>query len=135
MAPATLPASWLTPKWSLILNKTIVIIFVLIMIAVIAAAGYFGFSTTKEPEPTPTPQTVSVTTCDVEQTVTAPGSLVNVNVADVKMPATGKLSAVNVRVGDQVKAGQVLAELDDVTKTQAQVNLLEAQDALEKAQK
>ena len=105
------------------------------MIAVVATAGYFGFSTTKEPEPTPTPDTVSVTSCDVEQTVTAPGNLVNVNIADVKMPATGKLSAVNVRVGDQVKAGQTLAELDPVTKTQSQLYLLEAQDALEEAQK
>ena len=116
------------------MNRTIVIIFVLLMIVVVSAAGYFGFSTTQEPEPTPTPQTVSVTTCDVEQTVTAPGNLVNVNVADVKIPATGKLSAVNDRVGDAVKAGQTLADLDPVAKTQAQLDLLEAQDALEKAQ-
>jgi len=116
-------------------NKTAVILFVIVGIVVMSAAGYYGFATTQEPEATPTPQTVEVTSCDVEQTVTAPGNLVNVNVADVKMPATGKLSAVNVRVGDKVKAGEVLAELDPVTKTQAQVNLLEAQDALEKAQK
>jgi len=116
-------------------NKTILIVFVLITIAIAGAAGYFGFATTKQPEPTPTPQTVSVTTCDVEQTVTAPGNLVNVNIADVKMSTTGKLSAVNVRVGDTVKAGQILADLDPVAKTQAQVNLLEGQDALEKAQK
>ena len=117
------------------MNKTAVILFVLVGILVMSAAGYYGFATTKEPEATPTPQTVVVESCDVEQTVTAPGSLVNVDVADVKMPATGKLSAVNVRVGDQVKAGQTLAELDPVTKTQAQLDLLEAQDALEEAQK
>jgi len=52
----------------------------------------------------------------------------------VKMPAPGRLSAVNVRVGDAVKAGQTLAELDPVAKTQAQLDLLEAQDALDKAQ-
>ena len=116
------------------MNKTVIIIFILVMIAVVGVAGYFGFATTKEPEPTPTPQTVSVTTCDVQQTVTAPGNLVNVNIADVKMPAPGRLSAVNVRVGDAVKAGQTLAELDPVAKTQAQLDLLEAQDALDKAQ-
>jgi RND family efflux transporter MFP subunit len=76
-----------------------------------------------------------VTTCDVEQTVTAPGNLVNVNQADVHMPATGRLSAVNVRVGDQVRAGQTLAELDPVTTSQAQLDLLEAQDELEKLQR
>jgi multidrug efflux pump subunit AcrA (membrane-fusion protein) len=117
------------------MNKTVVIFFVLVVIAVIGASGYFGFASTKEPEPTPTPQTVSVTSCDVEQTVTAPGNLVNVNEEEVKMPATGKLSGVKVRVGDIVNAGQTLAELDPVTTTQAQVDLLEAQQALEKLQK
>jgi multidrug efflux pump subunit AcrA (membrane-fusion protein) len=116
-------------------NKTIVILFVLILIATVGGAGYFGFNSTKQPEPTPTPQTVSVTTCDVEQTVTAPGNLVNVNIANVIMPATGKLSAVNIRVGDAVRKGQILADIDPVAKTQAQVNLLEAQEALEKTQK
>jgi RND family efflux transporter MFP subunit len=116
-------------------NKTAVIIFVLAAILVMGGAGYYGFSTTQTPTPTAAPQTVSVTSCDVQQTVTAPGNLENVNVADVKMPSTGKLSAVNVRVGDFVRAGQTLAELDPVTKTQAQVDLLEAQDALEEAQK
>ena len=117
------------------MNKRAVIVFVLVAVLVIGASGYFGFATTQEPEPTPTPQTVSVTSCDVEQTVTAPGNLVNVNEAEVIMPATGRLSGVNVRVGDQVKAGQTLAELDPVTTTQAQVDLLEAQEALNKIQK
>jgi len=106
-----------------------------VCILVISAAGYFGFSTTEEPEPTPTPETIAVITCDVEQTVTAPGNLVNVNQAAVQMPATGRIAAVNVRVGDQVRAGQILAKLDDVTTSQAQLNLLEAQDELEKLQK
>ena len=117
------------------MNKRVVIIFSLIGILLISVSGYLGFATTKEPEATPTPQTVSVTSCDVEQTVTAPGNLVNVNEADVLMPATGRLSAVSVRVGDRVRAGQILAELDPVTTTQAQLDLLEAQDELEKLQK
>jgi RND family efflux transporter MFP subunit len=117
-------------------SKRAVIIFVLVGILIISTAGYFGFATTQVPEPTPTiPQTVSVTSCDMEQTVTAPGNLVNVNETDVKMPATGKLSGVNVRVGDIVKAGETLAELDPVTTTQAQVDLLETQKELEKLQK
>lgn len=118
------------------MNKTSVIIFGLVGILVVGAAGYFGFATTQAPPSTPpAPQTVSVTTCDVEQTVTAPGNLVNVNQAEVKMPADGKLSSVTVRVGDTVTAGQTLAELDSVTTTQAQVDLLEAQEALEVAQR
>ena len=117
------------------MSKRAIFFFVLVMILVVSLAGYFGFATAKAPEPTPTPQTVAVKQCDVAQTVTAPGNLVNVNETDVKMPATGKLSTVNVRVGDTVKAGQALADLDPVTTTQAQVNFLEAQKSLEDLQK
>jgi RND family efflux transporter MFP subunit len=116
------------------MNKRALIVFSLVGILIVSAAGYFGFSTSKTPEPIPTPQTVSVTYCDVEQTVTAPGNLVNVNEAEVKMPTTGRLSDVNVRVGDQVQAGEILAELDPVATTQAQLDVIEAQEALEKVQ-
>ena len=118
------------------MNKNTIIIFSLVAILVIGAAGYFGFATTQVPEPTPTiPQTVSVTSCDVEQTVTAPGNLAIVNEAIISMPTIGRLTTVNVRVGDRVQAGQVLAELDLVTATQAHVDVLEAQEALETLQK
>ncbi|HUE99075.1 MAG TPA: efflux RND transporter periplasmic adaptor subunit [Anaerolineales bacterium] len=117
------------------MSKRALVLFSLVGILIISMAGYFGFSTTKTPEPTPTPQTVSVSSCDVEQTVTAPGNLVNVNQTDVYMPATGRLSEVGVRVGDRVRAGQVLAELDPVTTTQAQLDLLESQEELDKLQK
>lgn len=117
------------------MSKRAVVLFSVVFILIISAAGYFGFSTTKTPETTPTPETVSVTNCDVEQTVTAPGNIVNVNQADVQMPTTGRIATVKVRVGDPVRKGQILAELDAVTTTQAQLDLLEAQDELEKLQK
>ena len=117
------------------MSRRAIILFSLVGILIISTAGYLGFSTTQTPEPTPTPNTVAATTCDVEQTVTAPGNAINVNESTIQMPATGRISAVNVRVGDRVRAGQTLAELDPVTTTQAQVNLLEAQDELEKLQK
>jgi RND family efflux transporter MFP subunit len=116
-------------------SKRAIFLFSVIGILIISTAGYLGFSTTETPEPTPTPQTVSVNRCDVEQTVTAPGNLVNVNQADVLMPATGRLSAVRVRVGDSVRKGHVLADLDPVTTTQAQLDLLEVQEELDKLQK
>lgn len=117
------------------MSKRAIFLFSLVGLLIISTAGYLGFSTTETPAPTPTPQTVAVNRCDVEQTVTAPGNLVNVNQADVQMPATGRLSAINVRVGDSVRKGQVLADLDPVTTTQAQLNLLEAQEELDKLQK
>lgn len=117
------------------MSKRAIVIFSLVCIVIISVAGYFGFSTTQTPEATPTPDTVPVTTCDVEQTITAPGNLVNVNQANVQMPVTGRIAAVNVHVGDPVKAGQTLAELDAVTTTQARLDFLQAQDDLEKLQK
>ena len=117
------------------MSKRAIVLFSLVSVLLISTAGYLGFSTTATPEPTPTPPTVPVTTCDVKQTVTAPGNAVNVNESNVHMPATGRLSTVNVRVGDRVQSGQVLAELDPVTTTQAQLDLLEAQEELEKLQK
>lgn len=117
------------------MSKRAIFLFSLVGILLITTAGYLGFSTTNTPTPTPTPQTVAVTSCDVEQTVTAPGNLVIVNQVDVHMPATGRLSTVNVRVGDRVRAGQILAEMDPVTTTQAQLDLLEAQEELEKLQR
>jgi len=116
-------------------SKRTILLFSIVGILIISSAGYFGFSTSKTPEATPTPQTVSVTKCDVEQTVTAPGNLVNVNEADVQMPTTGRISTVKVREGDHIQAGQILAELDDVTTSQAKLDLLEAQDELDKLQK
>ena len=117
------------------MNRRVIVLFAFVGIAVISAAGYFGFASSKTPEPTPTPQTVSVAKCDVDQTVTAPGNLVNINQSDVNMPVEGRISKVSVRVGDKVRAGQTLAELDAVTTSQAQLDLLTAQDELEKLQK
>lgn len=116
------------------MNKRALILFSLIGILIISTAGYLGFSSSKVPEAVPTPQTVSVTQCDVEQTVTAPGNLVNVNEAEVRMPTTGRLAVVNVRGGDPVRAGEILAELDPVATTQAHLAVIEAQEALEKIQ-
>lgn len=117
------------------MSKRAIVLFSIVVILVISTAGYFGFATTNTPTPTPTPETIAVTTCDVEQTVTAPGNLVNVNQVNVQMPATGRIATVKVRVGDRVREGQILAELDDVTTSQAQLDLLTAQDELEKLQR
>ncbi|HSL28207.1 MAG TPA: efflux RND transporter periplasmic adaptor subunit [Anaerolineales bacterium] len=117
------------------MSKRAIFMFVLVGLLIISTAGYLGFSTSTPPTATPTLQTVSVTTCDVEQSVTAPGNLINVHQTNVQMPATGRLAQVNVRVGERVQAGHILAELDPVTTTQAQLDLLEAQEELEKLQK
>jgi multidrug efflux pump subunit AcrA (membrane-fusion protein) len=118
------------------LDKRAVIIFIVAGLLIISTAGYYGFQTTQEPQATTeAPQTISVEMCDVEQTVTAPGSLVNVDLASVNMPATGKLSNIGVRVGDAVLKGQTLAELDEVAKSEAQLAFVEAQEELSTAER
>lgn len=117
------------------MDKRAILIFVIVGTLVISSAGYFGFATTQQPKPTPTPQTVTANRCDVEQTVTAPGNLENVGSANVNIPTTGRLSQIYVRAGDAVQKGQVLAELDAIAKSEAELKLIEAQQELTEKQK
>src|SRR4051812_20440217 len=109
------------------MQKFGLILLLVLAVAAVGAAGYFGFqSAPKQITPTQAaPKTVAVSTCDVEQSVTAPGKLMNTNETTLEMPSNGKLSKISVRAGDTVKAGQVLAELDAVARTEAQLKLLE----------
>ena len=113
--------------------RTIVLVSIAVIL-VIGAAGYYGFSSSaKEPTAPPAPQTAAVTKCDVRQTVEAPGTLSNTSETQILMPVDGTLSNVFVKAGDGVSTGQVLAQLDDTSKAQAQIALKDAQDAYQKA--
>jgi membrane fusion protein, macrolide-specific efflux system len=117
--------------------KTIkIIIFAILGLSIIFAAGYFGFRSTAIEEPTavPVPETIAVSPCDVVQSISAPGKLVNFNATIVNMPVEGKLSQVLVKPGDQVTAGQALAQLDEMAKSEATLKVLEAKEALETAE-
>jgi HlyD family secretion protein len=115
-------------------NKKMLIVFGLLAVAVIGLAGYAGVATSTPPTPTPAPDTVAVTRCDVEQSVAAPGTLVNVDQMNVVMPIDGRLSEITVQVGEQVQEGQVLARLDADTKNEALIAIKAAEEALEEAQ-
>lgn len=116
------------------MNRTFIVLSI-VSVLVVGTAGYIGFASNQPATPTvQAPQTVAVAKCDVQQTVSAPGSLVNTSETYVKMPTSGRLAAVLVKIGDTVKAGQKLAELDDVAKTEAKSKLLEAQQNLTTAQ-
>jgi len=86
-------------------------------VIVIGTAGYLGFrSNSKTPTSIQAPQTTTVSRCDVQQSVTAPGSVVNFQEDVIQMPFDGKLTGVFVQAGDTVKAGQVLAQFDSTTQ-------------------
>lgn len=114
---------------------------ILAALALVAGAGYWGFSTSRvQAEQTPqAPPTVPVTRCDVQQSVSAPGTLVNTRQVTLQMPSAGQLDEINVRPGDHVAQGQVLASLADREKfasavTAANLALLQAQGDLEDLQ-
>lgn len=56
--------------------------------------------------------TVSVTRNDIESSVTALGTLQPRRYVDVGAQASGQIRKLHVEVGDQVKAGQLLVEID-----------------------
>jgi HlyD family secretion protein len=113
------------------------ILAVLVIAGLVAGAGYMGFvSNGPQAASAPTaPPTVAVTTCDVQQTVTAPGSTVNTRTVKLEMPFAGQLAEVLVRAGDAVSAGQVLARLAnketyEAAVAAAELELAQAQQAL-----
>lgn len=119
------------------MKKITIVGFSMMALILVGAAGYWGYKTSAPVAPTapPAPKTVEVTRCDVEQTVSAPGRLVNTLETSIKMPVEGKLEQVLVKPSQPVKAGQVLAELDDVARSEARLKMIEARDELETAQK
>ena len=121
-----------------------IVLGIILGIVVIAGAGYLGFRSSKAPAPIApqAPQTVAATRCDVDQSVTAPGTVVNFNETSIKMPVDGNLDKILVQPGDNVKAGEPLATLKkdplqlakaQLAVAQAQADEINAQDALAKA--
>ena len=117
-------------------QKRTIILFSIVMVAIVGAAGYAGFATTKEPPAVNVPDTVPVTTCDVEQSVSAPGNVVNTSVIDIEMPADGRLAEVYVQPGESVKKGEPLVQLDnpagfDAMRSSAELEVMQAEKALD----
>ncbi|MGN7471129.1 efflux RND transporter periplasmic adaptor subunit [Brevibacillus sp. SAFN-007a] len=113
-------------------------------VAAIAGGGVFGYRTLFTPERAQAAyQVVTVKRGDVSETVLASGTVQaskrsSLSFSDAE-DAKDAISTIQVKIGDHVKAGQVLATMDDsvarMQVTNAQANLLSAQAKLEEAQK
>lgn len=120
------------------MTKKTILIFFIILVLVVPLVGYAGFATTKPEEPVlQAPQTVPVTECDVDQSISAPGMLINRRSESVEMPVEGKLSDIYVQPGSRVKAGDPLAKLTNPESYTAQaarleLDVLQAQAELDK---
>ncbi|MBI1262806.1 MAG: efflux RND transporter periplasmic adaptor subunit [Rhizobiales bacterium] len=91
--------------------------------------GYSSFSSSE----TLTYKTAQATTGNIENAVTALGSLQPLNYVDVGAQVSGQLTKVYVDIGDQVEKGKLLAEIDplvyqsQVDSDNARIANLEAQ--------
>lgn len=112
----------------------------LLALAVLAFTGYAfwfapGSSQILEPG-----QTITVTLGDIEEVVTAQGKLEAKEFVDIGAQVTGQLQKIYVQIGDNVKAGQLLAQIDPriyearVKADLANIKNLQAQLARQQAQ-
>ena len=98
-------------------------LFILLGLAVAAGAAYYFFSSNNKQETTYL--TESVTRGNVEKTVVASGSVESVNEVDVGAQASGKITKLYVKLGQEIKKGEMIADIDSTT----QINTLNTKKA------
>ncbi len=85
------------------------------VIAVLAGAGYYGWHAYAPAETTTAIITQAVVRGDIENAVTAVGTLEAVKSVDAGAQVSGQLKTLHVAIGDTVKKDQLLAEMDPAT--------------------
>lgn len=98
---------------------------------VFGAAGVWGYMWWTKPEPPPSYKTGQVKRSDIQESVTATGTLSALTTVVVSSQISGIVKSVHVDFNDVVKKDQVLAELDasslEAQKQQAKATLATAQ--------
>ena len=97
--------------------------FILLGLLVAAGAAYYFFSNNSKQETTYL--TESVTRGNVEKTVIASGSVESVNEVNVGAQASGKITKLYVKLGQEIKKGEMIADIDSTT----QINTLNTKKA------
>ena len=88
-----------------------------VLILGLAAAG--GWVALQAPAKDEVPRTTAVTRGDVEETVLATGVIEASSLVSVGAEVSGSIKTLNVALGDQVKAGDVIAEIDSLNQENA----------------
>jgi macrolide-specific efflux system membrane fusion protein len=107
-----------------------------VAVLALAAGGWWWLSGEAEG---PAPLTQSIALGDIEDTVSAVGTLQPLQAVDVGAQVSGQLTKLHVTYGERVKAGQLLAEIDPtlqqsrVAADEAQLQNFEAQLTLRRA--
>lgn len=94
------------------------IIVLCLVTAGIAAAGYLVWQRYFTQQ-APTLMTAVVARGDTEETVLATGTLKPVRLVAVGAQVSGRITAVNVELGQTVRSGDLIAEIDSVTRENA----------------
>ncbi len=109
-------------------------LWLLLPVALLAIVGTILWRL-QTPAAPPATTTASVSQGDLAITVTGSGAVAAARTIDMPFQQAGTITAVNVKVGDQVKAGQVLAQVDDsdlkLALAQAQANAKSAEAKLQ----
>ncbi|OZI69221.1 macrolide transporter subunit MacA [Bordetella genomosp. 1] len=103
-------------------KRYIWIAIALILLVLVARGLFFG------KPPAPAFATAEVRVADMENSVLASGTLEAVRQVSVGAQVSGQLKSLKVELGDEVKQGQLVAEIDDMTQ---QNDLRNVQAALE----
>lgn len=124
-----------------------------IVLVVLLGAGSAGWLVFSAPAKDEVPRTTPVARGNVEETVLASGVIQASSLVSVGAEVSGRIKTLNVLLGDEVKAGDVIAEIDSLNQenavkaaqaslanTEAQktiqtANLGQAKTALERAEK
>ena len=97
--------------------------FILLGLLIAAGVAYYFFSSNSKQKTTYL--TESVTRGNVEKTVVASGSVESVNEVDVGAQASGKITKLYVKLGQEIKKGEMIADIDSTT----QINTLNTKKA------
>lgn len=90
------------------------ILVLLGLFIILSALGYYFFSQSQSG--TATYLTESVTRGNVQKNVTATGTIESVNEVDVGAQVSGKITKLYVKLGQEVKKGDLIAEIDSTTQ-------------------
>jgi macrolide-specific efflux system membrane fusion protein len=119
-----------------VISKRFVIPLVVVLLIVAALA--VPWLSTGVRAGTSTPELATVARRSFPVVASATGVVVPASQAQLNFGTTGKLASVDVRVGDQVKAGQQIAKLDDTSEraalATAEGRMAVAQGAVQQAQ-
>jgi len=112
-----------------------------ISLGALVVIGVVGYSILKPKQSNDTTKiTVAVTLGDIEENVTAQGKLEQKEYVDIGAQVTGQLQKIYAQIGDNVKSGQLLAQIDPriyaakVNADEANIKILQSQLVGQEAQ-